>query len=385
MAELHKTGGKVALYSQDCTPFFRAKRPKSGRKLLCARPSAYTARLPDMEETQLKRTSLFDTHTALGARMVEFGGWEMPVLYSGISQEHHAVRQAAGLFDISHMAEFRVTGAGSGAFLDGAFAGRLSTMPIGKAKYSLLLNPRGGIVDDVIAYRLAEDRFLVISNAGNRAAVAEALPARVPSFAEVSIDDISDTMSLIAVQGPAAAEILEATRGIEQMSPALADLPSYAFSTAAFQGSPLFVARTGYTGEDGFELYIASSSAESVFDALLDLSEDVIPCGLGCRDTLRLEAGMPLYGHELSQHQDPISAGLSFGIALEKEGGFIGQQALEQMAIKTEMIEVTVNHEDRSARRGRGPYLGPQFEGSASLSLGLQKAGMEPDIVIGLQ
>lgn len=310
------------------------------------------------------RTALYDRHVALGATFTDFGGWSMPVRYSSDLAEHHAVRTAAGLFDISHMAEFRVTGAGSGAFLDVAFAGRLSTMPIGKAKYSLLLNPRGGIVDDVIAYRLAEDHFLVISNAGNRAAVAEALPARVPSSAEVSIDDISDTMSLIAVQGPAAAEILEATRGIEQMSPALADLPSYAFSTAAFQGSPLFVARTGYTGEDGFELLVANEDAGGLWDALALAGAPLglVPAGLAARDTLRLEAGMPLHGHELTEDILPTQAGLGRTIATDKED-FVGKEALEAASDDLPVLVGLVSEGRRAGRAGYAVFDGEERVG----------------------
>src|SRR6478609_2347299 len=205
--------------------------------------------------TELRTTALHDRHEALGASFTDFGGWLMPVRYSSDLAEHHAVRTAAGLFDISHMAEFLVSGSGSGAFLDDALAGALSPMRVGKAKYSLVLAESGGIVDDVIVYRLAEDRFLVIANAGNRDAVAAAFADRIDGF-EVELEDQTDDMSLIAVQGPAAREIVESTAGIAGVAPAFADLGYYAWSAGTFDGEALFVARTGYTGEDGFELLV---------------------------------------------------------------------------------------------------------------------------------
>ena len=295
-------------------------------------------------------TPLRGIHEALGAAFTDFGGWQMPVRYASDLAEHHAVRQAAGLFDISHMAEFLVTGPGSGEFLDYALAGRLSTMAVGKAKYSLLLDDDGGIIDDVIVYCLGPDWYLVIANAGNREAVAEALAERAPrapiatafhaadterehTFAYVAggdvarIEDVSDAFALIAVQGPFAREIVAATAGVDASG--LDELGYYAALNSRFDGEPLLIARTGYTGEDGYELLVANARASELWEALTAAGEPLglVPAGLAARDTLRLEAGMPLYGHELSRTIVPAQAGLGRVVALDKPS-FVGRDAL---------------------------------------------------------
>ncbi|MBP3977889.1 glycine cleavage system aminomethyltransferase GcvT [Microbacterium sp. BLY] len=275
-------------------------------------------------------TPLRERHEALGASFTDFGGWQMPVRYTSDLAEHHAVRQAAGVFDISHMAEFTVRGAGAAAFLDYALAGRLSALAVGKAKYSLLLTPEGGIVDDVIVYRLADDDFLVISNAGNRDAVRRALAERVADAdaGAVHVADVSDDYALIAVQGPRAEEILAATAGITEVSVPWAEQKYYAWATASFGGEPLLLARTGYTGEDGFELLVPAALATALWDAVLDAGapHGLVPAGLAARDTLRLEAGMPLYGHELSLDTAPAQAGLGRVVVAAKER-FVGKHA----------------------------------------------------------
>ncbi|HKP06869.1 MAG TPA: glycine cleavage system aminomethyltransferase GcvT, partial [Microbacterium sp.] len=281
--------------------------------------------------TELRTTALHDRHEALGASFTDFGGWLMPVRYSSDLAEHHAVRTGAGLFDISHMAEFLVTGRDAAAFLDYALAGSVSPMRLGKAKYSLVLAESGGIIDDVIVYRLADDRFLVIANAGNRDAVATAFAERIDGF-EAELEDQTDDTSLIAVQGPAARAIVEATAGIADVAPAFGDLGYYAWSSAAFDGEPLFIARTGYTGEDGFELLVPNHVAAALWDALLAAGEPLglVPAGLAARDTLRLEAGMPLYGHELSLGILPAQAGLGRVVAADK-ADFVGRAGLSSV------------------------------------------------------
>ncbi len=327
--------------------------------------------------SDLRTTPLHDRHVALGASFTDFGGWSMPVRYSSDLAEHHAVRQAAGLFDISHMAEFLVTGTGSAAFLDYALAGRVSSMKVGKAKYSLLLSDAGGVIDDVIVYRLDEERFLVISNAGNRVAVFEAFRQRVstagvtaaidltPSSSlpfdrwlspqvGATIQDISDGVSLIAVQGPRAREIVESTAGIIDVAPALTDLGYYAWSQAVFGGADVFVARTGYTGEDGFELMVPNAVATALWDALLAAGAPLglVPAGLASRDTLRLEAGMPLHGHELSDRILPAQAGLGRVVASDKDD-FVGKEALA--AAPTD-LPVLVGLAAEGRRAGRAGY-----------------------------
>ncbi|GAB2703288.1 aminomethyltransferase [Microbacterium marinum] len=303
--------------------------------------------------TEPRRSPLHAVHEGLGASFTDFGGWLMPVRYTSDLAEHHAVRTAAGIFDISHMAEFLVTGSGAGAFLDFALAGRISTMKVGKAKYSLVLAEDGGIVDDVIVYRRGDEDFLVISNAGNRAAVAAAFDAvDVP---DTAVEDITDAVSLIAVQGPNARAILEQTAGIEGVDPDLADLGYYAWTAGTFQGSHLFIARTGYTGEDGFELMIPNGHAAALWQAVTDAgaSHGLVPAGLAARDTLRLEAGMPLYGHELGRDLAPAQAGLGRVVASDKEA-FVGKDGLAGRDLTDAPVLVALVAEGR--RAGRAGY-----------------------------
>src|SRR5690606_19378201 len=241
-------------------------------------------------------TPLAAEHVALGAVFTEFGGWRMPVRYGSHLDEHRAVREAAGLSDISHMGEIFVTGAGAGAFLDFALAGRLSAVREGRAKYTMLLAEDGGIIDDLIVYRLADERFLVVANAGNREAVARELSQRATAAAApVTVDDVSDAYGLLAVQGPRAQAILEAFDGIAELGAPWSEQRSYAWTDALFEGEPLLIARTGYTGEDGFELMVPAESAAALWRALVLAGEPLglVPAGLAARDTLRLEAGMP--------------------------------------------------------------------------------------------
>lgn len=324
----------------------------------------------------LRTTALADRHAALGASFTDFGGWNMPVRYTSDLAEHHAVRTAAGLFDISHMAEFLVTGSGAAAFLDYALAGRISTMKVGKAKYSLLLDENGGVIDDVIVYRTGDDRFLVISNAGNRALVAEAFVARAAHTPAV-VEDISDQTALIAVQGPRAREIVEATAGIGDVEPALADLGYYAWSQARFQDQPLFIARTGYTGEDGFELMLSNALAPALWDSLVEAGGPfgLVPAGLAARDTLRLEAGMPLHGHELSTAILPAQAGLGRVVAADKDE-FVGKAAVAVDATDRPVLVGLVAEGRRAGRAGYavvdadGNVVGEITSGALSPTLG---------------
>ena len=299
--------------------------------------------------SDLRTTPLHDRHSALGASFTDFGGWSMPVRYTSDLAEHHAVRQAAGLFDISHMAEFTLRGPGAAAVLDSALAGRISTMKVGKAKYSLLLSEAGGVVDDVIVYRRGDEDFLVISNAGNRAVVAAAWERYV---GDAVIDDISDDVALIAVQGPRAQEIVRAAAGLTVEG--LAELGYYAWLGGSFDGEDVFVARTGYTGEDGFELMVPNAVATALWDALLAAGAPLglVPAGLASRDTLRLEAGMPLHGHELSDRILPAQAGLGRVVASDKDD-FVGKEALA--AAPTD-LPVLVGLAAEGRRAGRAGY-----------------------------
>jgi aminomethyltransferase len=276
----------------------------------------------------MKSIPLRDKHEALGASFTDFGGWEMPVRYTSDLAEHHAVRTAAGLFDISHMGEIFIEGKEAASFLDYALVGAASEIEIGRAKYSLICNESGGIIDDLIVYRLGQNAFLVVANASNREVVVAALEKRANSF-EVEVRDESELWALLAIQGPNSVSILS-----EITSSPLADLKYYAISEAEIAGVPCLLARTGYTGEDGFEIYIPVESAATVMDAIFAAGNEkgLLPTGLACRDTLRLEAGMPLYGHEMNAEINPFEAGFGKVVRLDKPGNFVGKAALSKLA-----------------------------------------------------
>jgi aminomethyltransferase len=272
------------------------------------------------------QTPLTSRHAALGARLIEFGGWLMPVHYRGILDEHRAVRERCGLFDLSHMGELFVDGPEAGAALARALVTDPPSLAIGRAHYSMICAPDGGIIDDLIVYRLAEEQFLVVANAGNAAIVSDALAERLAGSAAI-LDDRSLATGLVAIQGPRA---LEALRPLTDVG--LDALRYYAIAEGTVAGIPALVARTGYTGEDGFEVFVETARTGELWDALLvaTLAHDGMPVGLGARDTLRLEAGMPLYGNELDRTTTPYDAGLGRVVKLGKAGDFVGRGALEK-------------------------------------------------------
>ena len=261
--------------------------------------------------------------------MVEFAGWEMPVQYAGVIQEHRAVRSAAGLFDLSHMGEIEVSGAGAGAALDAALVSEPSSLAVGRAQYSIIVDERGGMLDDLVVYRTAVESWLVVANASNRATVVAALQDRIRGTARVR--DLSDETAMIAIQGPLSLEILAPLVELDDAS-ALGDLRGYASRHGRFGPAKIaaLIARTGYTGEDGFEIYTAASEAAALWRQLLAAGTHVgaQPIGLGARDTLRLEAGMPLYGNELRRELTPYDVGLGRVVRLGKSGDFVGRTAL---------------------------------------------------------
>ena len=313
-------------------------------------------------------TALYEEHKKLGASFTDFGGWQMPLKYSSELAEHHAVRKTAGLFDLSHMGEVWVTGPEAAAFLDYALVGKISAMAVGKAKYSLICQEDGGIIDDLITYRRPSpqegtDKFLVVPNAGNAKVVAAALLERAAAF-DVVVDDASSDTSLIAVQGPLAEAILLRLVPAKQHA-LVTDLKYYAAVEVPFTfdggTQDLLLARTGYTGEDGFEIFVANDSAAALWQAIANAAEEgeLIPAGLASRDSLRLEAGMPLYGNELSREGNPFAAGLGPVVALSKEGDFVGKEALA--ALKADGAGSTsgrklVGLKGLGRRAGRGHY-----------------------------
>jgi aminomethyltransferase len=268
----------------------------------------------------LRRTPLYDAHVALGARIVPFAGWEMPVQYSaGISAEHRAVREQCGLFDVSHMGEVIVRGPDAIAFVNHVTSNDVNALAVGQIQYSTLLTERGTIVDDLLVYRYPEHLLLVI-NAGNRDADLAHLRAHLAGF-DATLEDVSDAYALIAVQGPEAPALVQRLADQE-----LGGIKYYRFVEGTVAGVPAIISRTGYTGELGFELYVPWAQAVTVWNALLE-GGHATPCGLGARDTLRLEAGMALYGHELDIDTTPLEAGLSWLVKLGKPD-FLGKAVL---------------------------------------------------------
>ena len=273
-------------------------------------------------------TPLNDRHVALGARMIDFAGWLMPVQYAGIIEEHRAVRERAGLFDLSHMGELFVEGPDAGAALASALVTNPPALADGRAHYSMIVQPDGGIVDDLIVYRLSADRFLIVANAGNARVVSDDLAERLAGFKAV-LDDRSLATALVAIQGPRSVEIVRSLTDID-----LDSLRYYAIAEGSVASIPALVARTGYTGEDGFEVFVDTARAGELWDAMMaaGVNHGLAPIGLGARNTLRLEAGMPLYGNELDRSTNPYEANLGRVVKLDKPGDFIGRAALEKVA-----------------------------------------------------
>ena len=279
----------------------------------------------DAPATTLKRTPLYETHKALGARLVEFGGWEMPVQYSGILDEHRAVRERAGLFDVSHMGEFRVEGAGALAFLQSLVPNDVSRLADNQALYSQICRPDGGTLDDLLIYRRGEGRYMVVVNAGTMPKDWGWFSQHAAGRDDVTLTNISDETALLALQGPLAPQILQPLTDTP-----LSEIAYYHFRPGAVAGIECLISRTGYTGEDGFELYCTPTSAVALWNTLLEAGKPagLLPAGLGARDTLRLEAGYCLYDHELTEDITPLEAGLGWSIKLNKAADFIGKQAL---------------------------------------------------------
>ena len=387
--------------------------PEETRESAMAR-TARTART-------VRTTPLHSVHAAAGASFTDFGGWQMPLRYASDLAEHHAVRRSAGIFDLSHMGEVKVTGSGAAAALDHALVGRISKVALGRARYTMIVAEDGGVIDDLIVYHVGDQEYLVVPNAGNRERVAAELVARCAGF-DCEVADISLTMALIAVQGPRAEEILrgviDSGAGIpaalrpEEGAPAddgdcgpdvlcgptiLRRLRYYAAVRAVAAGHSILLARTGYTGEDGFELFCGAEDAVDLWTVITECAAALAPhtdqadesgnpipvltpCGLAARDSLRLEAGMPLYGHELTEETTPYDASLGAVVALDKPE-FIGRQALVARAARdgapgTLRLVALVGEGRRAARAGctvfdqEGRRVGTITSGLLSPTLG---------------
>lgn len=275
--------------------------------------------------SNLKRTPLFASYEKYGGKTIDFGGWELPVQFSGIGAEHEAVRTKAGLFDVSHMGEVDVKGESALLYLQKMTTNDVSKLAVGQAQYSVLCYPDGGTVDDLLVYKHADDHYLLVINAGNIdkdfAWLKENL---IPG---VTIENISPQTAQLAIQGPLAEKILQKVTETD-----LSQIGFFRFQTDVLvDGVPALVSRTGYTGEDGFEIYFDADKAPALWDALLAAGKEdgLLPCGLGARDTLRFEAKLPLYGQELSKDITPIEAGIGFAVKVDKEVPFIGQEVLK--------------------------------------------------------
>ena len=294
-----------------------------------------------------KRTPLYDAHRAASARLIEFAGFDMPVLYQGLIEEHRAVRERAGIFDVSHMGEIVLEGDRALHAVQRLFTNDLASCKDGQAQYGALCNQHGGMIDDVIVYRFSPQRLLVCVNATGREKDFEWMRAHAGDG--VSLKQQSDDWAQVAVQGPRAAELVDAL-----CRPRVLDVPTYHFREAAVAGvRGCIVARTGYTGEDGFEVFCPPEGARKIWDAVVEAG--AVPCGLGARDTLRLEAGYRLYGNDMDEQHTPLEAGLGWIVKLDKGGGFIGAEALrEQKArgLKRKLVGFKMTTKRHIARQG---------------------------------
>lgn len=300
-------------------------------------------------EENLKKTCLYDSHVALGAKMSPFAGFMMPIQYSSITEEHNAVRHAVGMFDVSHMGEIFVSGPDAEKFVNHIFTNEIRGFEPGKVLYGMMLHPDGGVVDDLLVYREFEpDHFLLVVNAANIDKDYEWILSQTAGY-DVKVVNDSDNWGQIAVQGPGAEKVVKDVIGLAEA----AELAFYTYYEAQWNGHRMVVSRTGYTGEDGFELYTTCEDIKEIWKILLD--NGVVPCGLGCRDTLRFEAGLPLYGDELSDTITPVEAGLGMFCKLDKEE-FIGKDVVaKQKADGTERKLVGIELEDKAIPRATYP------------------------------
>lgn len=300
-------------------------------------------------EENLKKTCLYDSHVALGAKMSPFAGFMMPIQYSSITEEHNAVRHAVGMFDVSHMGEIFVSGPDAEKFVNHIFTNEIRGFEPGKVLYGMMLHPDGGVVDDLLVYREFEpDHFLLVVNAANIDKDYEWILAQTEGY-DVKVVNDSDNWGQIAVQGPGAEKVVTEVLGLAEA----AALTFYTYYEAQWNGHRMVVSRTGYTGEDGFELYTTCEDIKEIWKKLLD--NGVVPCGLGCRDTLRFEAGLPLYGDELSDTITPIEAGLGMFCKLDKEECIGKDVVAKQKAEGTERKLVGIELEDKAIPRATYP------------------------------
>ncbi|MBO0608201.1 glycine cleavage system aminomethyltransferase GcvT [Myceligenerans salitolerans] len=334
-----------------------------------------------------KKTPLHDEHVALGAHMTEFGGWQMPLRYTSDLAEHRAVRETAGLFDLSHMGDIGVHGPEAAAFLDHALVGAISQVKLLRARYSMICADDGGVLDDLIVYRTGETEYFVVANAANTEVVLDEFRRRAAAF---DVEVVPAPSALLAVQGPRAEEILRATDGFEEDPEAsggvtLENLRYYACAPMRFRDEAVVVGRTGYTGEDGFEIWVSPDRAVELWRAVLAAGEPfgLVPAGLSARDSLRLEAGMPLYGHELDTTTTPFEAGMGRVVRLDKETAdgeplaFVGRDALaSRKGAQPARVLVGLRGEGRRPARAGYDVVRRTADGDAGAKVGSVTSGV---------
>ncbi|HVM50338.1 MAG TPA: glycine cleavage system aminomethyltransferase GcvT [Candidatus Acidoferrum sp.] len=340
----------------------------------------------------MKQTPLYPAHQRLGARLIEFGGWEMPVQYTSITDEHLAVRQAAGLFDISHMGEVLVTGPAAQPFLNHTLTNDLGKLAAGQGQYTLMCNDRGGVVDDLYVYRLADQEYLLIINASRIEADVTWLERQRRAFgrrSEVELENASERLGALAIQGPRVADFINACFAGASTAGTLvsraSDLKKNEVASFHWAKDTVWLSRTGYTGEDGFEAVAPAPLLEAIWTHVLDAGKafGLKPAGLGARDTLRTEVCYPLYGHELDEHTTPIEAGLGFFVALDK-GEFVGRPVLaEQKAKGTNKKLAAFKMTDRSAPPRPGYVIWSAGQGGARLGA-VVSGTMSPSLGVGI-
>ncbi len=320
----------------------------------------------------MKNTALYETHLKLGAKMVPFAGYNMPVSYSGIKAEHQAVRQALGMFDVSHMGEFLVKGPHALDLIQYVTSNDAAKLSPGKVQYSCLPNGQGGIVDDLLVYCLSDEKYLLVVNASNIEKDWNWISKH--NEWDVELEDMSENLSLLAVQGPKATEVLQKLTEVK-----LADIPYYHFVAGTFAGvEDVIISATGYTGAGGFELYLPNSSATKVWNLIMEAGADygILPAGLGCRDTLRLEMGFCLYGNDINDTTSPLEAGLGWITKFTKEfidSDYLQQQktaGLQKKLVAFEMIDRGIPRQHYSIKNAAGELLGEVTSGSESPSTG---------------
>lgn len=320
-------------------------------------------------EEEIKRTCLYDKHIALNAKMSPFGGFDMPIQYSGITNEHNAVRNDVGIFDVSHMGQVMITGEQAEEFVDYIFTNDVTSIAEGKILYGMMLMQNGGTVDDLLVYKMGPNQYFLVINAANIDKDLNWIISQNKNF-KVGVENMSDYYGEIAIQGPKSETVLEKLTGLK-----VSDLEFYTFKEYAYRGENIIISRTGYTGEDGFEIYGSHAFTQYAWD--LFIQAGITPCGLGCRDTLRFEAGLPLYGHELSEEINPIMAGLGMFVKMDKPN-FIGKEAilhykedLTKKIVGLELTEKSVPRAGYEIYNEDGKLVGNVTTGYISISSGL--------------